>query len=238
MPTTSFSTATFSTVTVSSISSTSKACIATRPPTVGRYAYQGCYTDGYNGGALTERIIRDAGMTLEKCASTCADYPFFGVEAGVLCFCGSYLDPSALKTSDAQCSVPCSGDPRQICGAGDRITIYADPQLAYLPPNVPNAGSFEYMSCWVDFYRGRMALADAVWRSDDMTADVCAEQCAEFVFFGLDGGRCHCGNELLGVTAPETDCTRACLGDDSIMCGGPSRLSVYVQSNAYPFRRA
>jgi hypothetical protein len=53
---------------------------------VGGYTYQGCYTEGTGIRALTPGAFFDyVAMTLEKCATSCAAYTYFGVEYGGEC---------------------------------------------------------------------------------------------------------------------------------------------------------
>ena len=40
-------------------------------------------------------------------------------------------------------------------------------------------------------------------------------------------GECYCGNRLSSPTASESDCSFACNGDKSQICGGFNRLSVW-----------
>lgn len=46
------------------------------------------------------------------------------VQYGRECFCGNAAPSSAKKVAAAQCSMACSGDGAQKCGAGDRIQVY------------------------------------------------------------------------------------------------------------------
>lgn len=56
-------------------------------PTVGAYVFQGCYTEGTGTRALSQAAFFDnTAMTLEKCASHCAAYNYFGVEYGSECW--------------------------------------------------------------------------------------------------------------------------------------------------------
>lgn len=52
----------------------------TQPETVGAYKTYGCMTEADQTRALTARSFVDAGMTLERCASFCSAYTYFGVE--------------------------------------------------------------------------------------------------------------------------------------------------------------
>ncbi|KAL1870843.1 hypothetical protein Daus18300_004931 [Diaporthe australafricana] len=52
----------------------------TQPETVGAYTSFGCVTEADQTRALTARSFVDGGMTLERCATFCSAYTYFGVE--------------------------------------------------------------------------------------------------------------------------------------------------------------
>jgi iron transport multicopper oxidase len=64
-------------------------------------------------------------MTIETCASVCADYNYFGLEYGQECWCGNTIRSVGQPTAASECNFPCAGNAAQICGAGDRINIYS-----------------------------------------------------------------------------------------------------------------
>jgi hypothetical protein len=69
----------------------------------------------------------------------------------------------------------------------------------------------------------------------EMTAEFCGDFCIGqgYPMFGTEYSReCFCGTARRAgsVTALEGDCNMACTGDAGEMCGGPSRLSVYLWS--------
>ncbi|KAH8155190.1 uncharacterized protein LAJ45_00199 [Morchella importuna] len=67
--------------------------------------------------------------------------------------------------------------------------------------------------------------------SGTMTHEKCQQFCLErnFPLAGLEyGNECYCGSALQnGSKLNQTNCAMACSGDASLICGGPSRLSVY-----------
>ena len=64
-------------------------------------------------------------MTVEKCLSACAQYQFAGLEYGGECWCGNTLATGTAKaTAESQCGLTCSGNKTQICGDGNRLTLY------------------------------------------------------------------------------------------------------------------
>ncbi|KAL8771535.1 MAG: hypothetical protein Q9209_002977 [Squamulea sp. 1 TL-2023] len=52
--------------------------------TISGWSYNGCYTEGTQGRALSglQNPVAGAGLTLEKCATACAGYTYFGTEYG------------------------------------------------------------------------------------------------------------------------------------------------------------
>lgn len=57
----------------------------TQPEIVGAYKTYGCVTEATQTRALTARSFVDTGMTLERCASFCSAYTYFGVEYASEC---------------------------------------------------------------------------------------------------------------------------------------------------------
>ncbi|POS79507.1 hypothetical protein DHEL01_v202090 [Diaporthe helianthi] len=75
----------------------------TQPDAVGAYKSYGCVTEADQTRALTARSFVDSGMTLERCASFCSAYTYFGVEYARECnateFCGGSNRLSAYEKS-------------------------------------------------------------------------------------------------------------------------------------------
>ena len=83
------------------------------------YTYLGCYVD-YQIRLLDGAIYTDeSSMTVPACESYCKTinigrfYPFFGVEAGNQCFCGSNFTRTP-DPNEGVCSEPCSGNQTQL----------------------------------------------------------------------------------------------------------------------------
>lgn len=64
-------------------------------------------------------------MTLEKCASVCSSYSYFGVEYGRECYCGNDLNEGSIEAPASDCSFPCPGKLTETCGAGNRLNLYS-----------------------------------------------------------------------------------------------------------------
>lgn len=70
----------------------------TQPETVGAYKTYRCVTEADQTRALTARSFVDAGMTLERCASFCSAYTYFGVEYARECESNSLATLNSLCT--------------------------------------------------------------------------------------------------------------------------------------------
>lgn len=96
----------------------------TAPLIIGSYAYQGCYRDNNPDRSLTDKSTTSSTLTLESCASFCSGYSYFGTEYASECYCGNSLDSGATLQPASDCTQTCSGNSTQLCGAGDRLTLY------------------------------------------------------------------------------------------------------------------
>ncbi|KAI7539437.1 hypothetical protein KC331_g9757 [Hortaea werneckii] len=94
---------------------------------VGTFEYLACYND-----SVTNRTLQGAylfgtslqNLTLERCATFCDDFQYFGVEYAQECYCGSQLLNNAIQQDSSSCSAPCAGDETQNCGGYNRISVY------------------------------------------------------------------------------------------------------------------
>ncbi|KAL2129233.1 hypothetical protein VTI74DRAFT_8062 [Chaetomium olivicolor] len=198
------------------------------PATVGDYEYLGCFSDKGDQRSLTGKVSYDPAMTLEKCASICSAYSYFGVEFGSQCYCGTDLAASAEERPQAECSLRCGGDYNNVCGDADRLNVFVSTDCKEDPANVPSIAGFTYKSCWVDDVNARVLSGKEV-RSDDMTVEKCAAFCQGFQYFGVEYSReCYCGNQLAGQAAPEGECSEICMGNALEWCGSAGRLNVYA----------
>ena len=66
-------------------------------------------------------------MTVATCSGMCKGFKFFGVQDGYSCFCGNSYGIQGGKAPESDCNVPCTGNPIEMCGAGYRNSIYAQP---------------------------------------------------------------------------------------------------------------
>ncbi|KAJ3947377.1 uncharacterized protein N0V96_003768 [Colletotrichum fioriniae] len=212
-------------VTVSS-STSSAAATATisHRQTMGGYKLVSCWTEASGGRALSGAAFAYDGMTLDSCMANCTGFDYWGTEYGRECYCGNSLAASSSSAPLADCSMQCSGDSTQYCGAGNRIELYsttatrtssstAAPTATLA--HINTVGKYSLVGCQTEADGGR-ALSAAQTAADDMTLDKCASFCSDYTFFGTEYGReCYCGNSLAATskTAPLSECNmnRQCL---------------------------
>jgi hypothetical protein len=102
------------------------AAAPTQVASVGKFVSKGCYHEPSAGRALKDKALFNDAMTVAICAEGCADYKYFGVEYGRECYCGNTLNEgSVLTVKQEDCSFACPGDKSQLCGAGQRLSLYA-----------------------------------------------------------------------------------------------------------------
>ncbi|KAI7197906.1 hypothetical protein KC316_g1756 [Hortaea werneckii] len=94
---------------------------------VGTFEYLACYNDSVTNWTLQGAYLFGTSLqnlTLERCATFCDDFQYFGVEYAQECYCGSQLLNNAIQQDPSSCSAPCAGDETQNCGGYNRISVY------------------------------------------------------------------------------------------------------------------
>ncbi|KAL8730328.1 MAG: hypothetical protein Q9181_004697 [Wetmoreana brouardii] len=92
--------------------------------TVAGWTYAGCYTDSTSARVLKDKYVPDSALTIEKCAAACKGYKIFGAEYATQCYCGNTFANPTTKVAESDCGRVCGGNPRQLCGAGNRLSVY------------------------------------------------------------------------------------------------------------------
>ena len=150
--TTSAST-TAASATSSTSSSTSSSATSAATGLPSGWSYKGCYIDNANGRILINGQPASNTMTVEKCVAACqtAGYSVAGMEYSSECYCGNAVINGGKLTTDSQCSMTCSGNSAEKCGAGSRMSIYANGTLTTydVPVNQKTdlPGKWEYKGC-------------------------------------------------------------------------------------------
>eukprot|EP01043_Picozoa_sp_COSAG02_P011561 COSAG02_NODE_427_length_22498_cov_11.745212_11_plen_656_part_00 len=205
------------------------------------YAYKGCYVDQGTRDLEGQMFNMGEQATTRVCAELCVGSTYFGTQAGQQCFCGmTYGDYGAATDDAAECNSECfghatGGDTHAMCGGSWRNSVYeitSANDLIQLPPDEPLA-EYSYIGCFVDQEPRDLGGMDSSDHGElaNATPQLCADFCRDghFDFFALQYySECFCGNEFGHYgSAPEAECNTACRGDDSVMCGGPWRNSVF-----------
>jgi hypothetical protein len=202
-------------------------------PTIAGRTLAGCWTEGNGARALNQKSTASAAMTLEVCAAFCDGYKYFGTEYSSECFCGDFLHATSSEAPISDCSMTCSGNPYQYCGAGNRLELYVTQSNATGPSQPPTVGAYSFEGCKSEGASSR-ALTGPSTTSDTMTNAACATFCSGYSFFGTEYGReCYCGNTLSteSFPVPATECNMLCSGANAEYCGAGNRLSVYRLSS-------
>ncbi|KAJ7058518.1 galactose oxidase [Mycena amicta] len=117
----------------------------------GSWSYQGCLFEAVGTRAIPWQNIYPTNNSATTCLSQCAEFGYTvgGMEYGEECYCGDLLDVEAAGVGfapEADCNLPCPGDPIHLCGSGDRIQYYkwtgAPP---YVWTNATNPGRYEFL---------------------------------------------------------------------------------------------
>ena len=222
-----------------------------QPATVSSWASYGCYTEATGMRALSSKTTSSDDMTLASCAQFCAGFTYFGVEYSRECYCGNQLNTGSAKAPASDCSMVCSGASCDLCGAGNRLSVYT---LAGGPPETSSTapGSISIVAssstasasaptglpqgwsgygCWVDGVSGRI-LNHQNPDDPNLTLESCAKSCSAqgYTIAGAEYSRqCFCGNQIVNGGDPansNAECNTACGGNSNEFCGGGGRMTI------------
>ena len=199
------------------------------------FVYSGCFQDPsspsrallYNSGLNTQN------MTVETCVAFCKgnDYRYAGLEYYGECFCGASVNGPQIDESN--CNFPCTGNKSEVCGGNDIISIYQDPTFPTVDETI--ISDYKPLGCYSEGTSGR-SLA---WRQDQvnastLTIESCLTACKQggYDIAGVEFGQeCYCGVVLGNGTLPTSGCNKPCKGDSTEICGGSSKLNLFVASD-------
>ncbi|KAM3082414.1 hypothetical protein ACMFMF_002078 [Clarireedia jacksonii] len=225
----------------STISGSSSSSVATATGLPKGWSYAGCYTEGISGRALGHGPPDSTNNTVENCINTCIEqgYTVAGLEYSSQCFCDNSLRNGPSIASPTSCNMPCSGNSSEMCGAGNILSIYSKGNFTIYKAPIPQKtnlpGSWTYQGCYSDNGNNNRALLYQIVSTTNNSVAGCLSQCAEYGYMaaGLEYGQeCYCGDDsdlkASGSTIQsEADCSVACTGDPTYLCGGGDRLSYY-----------
>jgi hypothetical protein len=189
----------------------------------------GCYSDSWTR-TLANSVSVSSPFSRESCIAACdsAGYSYAGVENGNECYCSNTVASTGLKTSDADCLIPCAGNDAQSCGGGWRVNIFQKEDHATL--NWPPSG-WSSLGCYTDSSTRTLVGSSSTFNNMASTTD-CIFTCLStgYKFAGIENGNeCYCSNAVAttGVPASGADCSTPCAGYPSNKCGGGWRLDIY-----------
>lgn len=112
-------------VSTTSLTSTTSTTGPPKPAiTAGGFRYVDCFTEPGSSRALVDKASADSRMTADLCASLCVGYAFMATEYSSECYCGNTLQAGSVKATDGRCSMTCSGNPINICGGPNGLSLY------------------------------------------------------------------------------------------------------------------
>ncbi len=190
----------------------------------------GCFTDNVANRTFPAiSYATPTNMTIESCAQFCGDmnFAFFGTEYASECYCSHTRPGTAVS---AACTMPCSGNPGEICGGSDALSVYALSQPAPAPAAPVVAAS--YLGCFNDNAPISRTLYSGPSYSDGslMTTESCNSFCraAGSKYAGTEyAGQCFCGDSIPSYGMVGATCNMPCSGNAQEICGGSNALSLW-----------
>ncbi|KAH3847492.1 uncharacterized protein LOC127873625 [Dreissena polymorpha] len=92
---------------------------------------------------------------------------------------------------------------------------------------------FRYIGCFVD--PEVRILPILLPRSNSNSPIECAARCRGYLYSGTEAGNyCFCGEYLIAMIRPDSECNSVCPGDSSKKCGAGARISVYSNIHCAP----
>jgi len=200
----------------------------------------GCFTDNIQIPTLTAWGCSKWNMTVELCVDHCISegLAYAGLENGTECYCGNVLSIIAMNATETDCNMPCAGDPTEMCGSDRRLNLFWNSTSTPSPPPTmvqsSSTGLWDLRGCYNDSNSLRVLeeLVDIPGGPFNTSVESCTNACYDrgFVVAGLEWAwQCFCGHNLAfpGVEMPEKDCALPCSGNQSEICGGADRMTVY-----------
>ncbi|KAI0086860.1 copper radical oxidase [Irpex rosettiformis] len=210
---------------------------------VSQWVPLGCFTDGNPGGRTLDgaTFTNTTGMTTEACITFCDNQGFVysGTEFAQECYCGNFFANGGTNTTASDCNMPCTGNSAEICGAGNRLTVFWSGQQPPPPPTtVPSVGQWVSLGCYSDSTASR-TLTVGIDPTGPNSIETCTSACfnAGYPLSGTEfADECYCGLGFSNGGAPTAlaDCNMPCAGNSSEFCGGPNRLNVYNFTGTLP----
>lgn len=158
------------------------------------WTYHGCYQDSVGKRTLSYHSNRDYSIqTVETCTSWCAarSYNYCGVEYGSECY-GDYSLSEDSRASESDCSMPCAGNATQVCGNGNRLSVYVRGTVNTGPSVNPGPDGWSFLTCYTDAADSRtLGTSQGVSGGQSgMTVSQCTAACKSggYKYAGLEYG--------------------------------------------------
>lgn len=186
-------------------------------------------------------------MTIEMCVAYCAGlgYSIAGAQYGTQCYCDNDIVAGGTQAPNSDCSMACAGDSTEICGNGNRNSVYSNVtgNLTVLQPPYAQTtglpGSWTYVGCLEDNYNQTRVFPYELDLPNNATADICLTYCSDYGFpaGGIEYAyQCFCGDMSDvyfaqsyggGTIYPDSQCTLTCPGNEQYICGDGNRITFY-----------
>ncbi|KAI1374021.1 hypothetical protein F4677DRAFT_461856 [Hypoxylon crocopeplum] len=203
---------------------------------VGKYTYQGCYSDSSNAHALSGGSYTDYDkMTVDVCAqkAAAAGATYFGVEYYGECYWGNSISSSSKQQDASKCTSYCAGNQQQACGGlTGQIGLYVNPSNV-VPKELSSYKTWSSQGCYSDSGDSRsLPNTYAAPSGTAMTVEVCCDAAAGFKYAAVEYGKeCYYGNYLASTASKQSSgCNMQCAGSPSELCGGGNRVNLYLNS--------
>ena len=154
------------------------------------------------------------------------------------CYCDHNL-VGATPEPETDCSMPCKGNTSEICGNGNRLSVYTTGgSTSVSPATNPGPAGWSSLGCYTDSTSTRsLRYGQSVSAgSDAMTVAQCTNACgaAGYSLAGVEYAReCYCDSQIQNQAAKaDTGCDMTCTGNSSEYCGGSNRLNIYQASGS------
>ena len=188
VPTTTYasSTRSSSTAATSALSSTTSSQTSSATGIPPAWKYDGCYAEGTNGRALQHQQPDSQTNSVETCINTCIGlgYTVAGLEFGIQCFCDNFLYNGAAPAATSSCNVACPGNNKELCGAGNFLSIYNTGTLTVYQAQTAQKtglpGSWQYQGCFTDNVNDVRALFWQIILTNNNTATSCLGLCQQY----------------------------------------------------------
>ncbi|KAF8738930.1 Copper radical oxidase, partial [Rhizoctonia solani] len=206
------------------------------------WTYKSCVREPSSGRTLTGYSFTSSSMTVDLCVSACATrgYSLAGAEYANECYCGNSFAGAATGGGsvppESECNMACAGDASQTCGAGNRLSVYANSQITPGAPALPPGWS-STSKCITEASTGR-ALTGNSFTSQGLTLDQCVDVCDQtgFQYAGAEyGAECYCSNSVStanggGVEVAASECNMNCAGNPQQKCGAGYRITLFSKT--------